>query len=210
MDSGDDISQWPQRSEAAKRLGISVTTLRRYEGKLITPVVDERGENRFNPKDLDALARQLRKRKERRVVKRSGDAPRKSAPAKGPPEPRVSGETTKRAFEMFEKSVPLSRVVIDLEEASETVEWLHERWLTLSGRKPESPPPARTAKPMTRAEWFAAHQVDVTKNGVSPAQVRALPMHLRDQGDEELLRLEEKIDAEKRAWEAAQDGARKG
>jgi len=77
MAAAHDFSTWPRRGEAAKRLGISVATLRRYEGELIHPIKDKNGEHRFDPQELEALAEKLRKRGVRKAAsKQRTDAPR--------------------------------------------------------------------------------------------------------------------------------------
>ena len=54
MAASIDFSASPRREGAAKRLGISVATLRRYEGELLHPMKDGNGHHRFDPEDLRA------------------------------------------------------------------------------------------------------------------------------------------------------------
>ncbi len=49
------------RSEVARRLGRSVTTVRRIEGELLFPEVDERGIYRFDEASVDALGEAVRR-----------------------------------------------------------------------------------------------------------------------------------------------------
>src|SRR5260221_10826888 len=44
------------RAETATRLGVSVATVRRYEGTLLHPVIDDAGAHWFSPKEVTALA----------------------------------------------------------------------------------------------------------------------------------------------------------
>lgn len=45
------------RSQVAKRLGKSIATVRRMEGHELHPTKDERGFNRFDPSEVEAVAR---------------------------------------------------------------------------------------------------------------------------------------------------------
>src|SRR4051812_35685490 len=47
------------RSQVARRLGKSVATVRRIEGILLAPARDRRGVYRFDPADVDDLARDI-------------------------------------------------------------------------------------------------------------------------------------------------------
>ena len=44
------------RKEVAKRLKLSVASIRRLEGNVLFPIVDRNGVHRFDPADVDALA----------------------------------------------------------------------------------------------------------------------------------------------------------
>lgn len=54
---GPDISTWPTRAEAARRVGVNKRTIMRWQkdGDL-EAVIDEQGFFRFNPEDIDELA----------------------------------------------------------------------------------------------------------------------------------------------------------
>jgi DNA-binding transcriptional MerR regulator len=56
-DEGPDISTWPTRAEAARRIGVNKRTIMRWQkdGDL-EAVVDQNGFFRFNPEDIDELA----------------------------------------------------------------------------------------------------------------------------------------------------------
>lgn len=47
------------RTQVARRLGRSLATVRRAEGKTLHPTVDGRGTHRFDPVEVDALAERL-------------------------------------------------------------------------------------------------------------------------------------------------------
>ena len=138
MAAAHDFGTWPRRGAAAKRLGVSVATLRRYEGKRINPIKDKNGDHRFDPEELDALAKQLQKRKTRKPPTAPkalrNKAPPRDPPRDVPPEPRVSGAVTKRAFEMFEQNYSRARVAIELGETVENVNWLYDQYRDMSGR----------------------------------------------------------------------------
>jgi hypothetical protein len=72
----------------------SVATLRRYEGKLITPIKDKNGDHRFDPQELAALAEKLRKRNVRKAAKKPGPSapPTAAAPPVRDPVARHVGQ----------------------------------------------------------------------------------------------------------------------
>jgi DNA-binding transcriptional MerR regulator len=203
MAAEHDISTWPRRGEAAKRLGISVATLRRYEGKLIIPIKDKNGEHRFDPQELEALAARLKKRGVRKAAAQARtDAPR-PAPSRDvpPPESRVSGVNTKRAFEMFEQNYSRARVVIELGESVENVDWLNERYLVMSG-KMNAEAAQRLVRGVgvptapTREERPAAREI-------SDAEILAAPIALLDETDRARRKWIGQINARKQRYEEA-------
>ena len=196
MAAAHDFSTWPRRGEAAKRLGISVATLRRYEGKLIHPIKDKNGEHRFDPQELDALAEKLRKRGVRKAAsKQRTDAPRPAPSRDAPPEPRVSGATTKRAFEMFEQKYSRARVTIELGEPIENVNWLHENYLAMSGKAVA--PAAQRAAGGGAVAAVTPRREEYVVRSIDENELRSRPRRLLNDMDLDLLQWIEKDDAER-------------
>jgi hypothetical protein len=199
-----DFSTWPRRSEAAKALGISVATLRRYEDKLITPIKDKNGEHRFDPGELAALAATLRKRTARKAAKklRPVAPPARPAPSgrAAIPAARVSGPATKRAFEMFEKGESRARVTMEIEETVENVNWLYEQWLAMSGR--QSARPVESAGGGARpSSALAPQRPPKEPHWTSPEDILARPRETWTESDCEMIRVLEEIDERKRRFE---------
>jgi DNA-binding transcriptional MerR regulator len=107
------------RSEAAARLGVSVATVRRYEGTLLHPHVDKDGTHRFDAKEVTALAAS----RANQAIDRG--AIRNAKPAT---EPRTRGEIAALVFERFEQRQSHAEVVIGLHIEPETVRELFDQW----------------------------------------------------------------------------------
>lgn len=198
MAAEHDFRTWPRREEAAKQLGISVATLRRYERKLLNPIKDGNGHHRFDPQELRAVGPEIAKRRKRKVAspKPPKDPPRPAGPVHDtePPQTRVSGEVTKRAFEMFEQGHSRLRVVMELREPVENVDWLWEKYLEFSGKKAAEParrsldgasPPSSPAPP---------------QGSTLPRRVSHAPLPC----DVEAERWAREIDQRKAEWERTQ------
>ena len=93
---------------AARRLGVSVATIRRYEGSRLHPRQGEDGVWRFNPEEVDALA----------------DQPRSHRSA-----PRDEGQAAARAFFLFGRGRDLREIVIDTKLHPRVVRELYAEWL---------------------------------------------------------------------------------
>lgn len=109
------------RGQVAARLGISVSTVRRYEGDKLHPTLDEHDVRWFDEKEVATLAATLA----------NGDGIKRSASASSgarAPESRTAGEIAALAFERFEQRQSLSEIVIGLRVEPERVRALFEQW----------------------------------------------------------------------------------
>src|SRR5206468_1082722 len=105
------------RGAVAKRLGVSIATVRRYEQTQLTPITDGKGERRFDPVEVEALVEKRKHGVKRRGGRRArANATRPVTKATTPHQPRVSGAIAKRAFELFEEGATPAKVVMDLGE----------------------------------------------------------------------------------------------
>ena len=89
----DDSQARLSRADVAQRLGVSVASVRRYEGSLLHPTVDKSGAHWFSIKEVTALA-----------AARANEALDRGAirNAKPAAEPRTRGELAALVFERFE------------------------------------------------------------------------------------------------------------
>jgi hypothetical protein len=62
MANGNESKKLLKRSEVAKRLGVSVSTLRRREGELLKPIVGADGVHLFDEEEVRAVSITLRRR----------------------------------------------------------------------------------------------------------------------------------------------------
>lgn len=99
-----------RRTEAARLLGVSKSTLRRMEGTALTPVVGPQNAHLFQEEEVRAI-----------VVTRRAHA---GTPAN-------SGDIAADAFALFDANVDVVDVVKQLRVAPDTIESLHERWARL-------------------------------------------------------------------------------
>ncbi|HVW25472.1 MAG TPA: hypothetical protein VHC69_08875 [Polyangiaceae bacterium] len=104
-----------KRSEAAKLLGMSVSTLRRREGDLIRPVVDANGVHRFAESELRAVMVTIRHRET--VARLGSDA----------------GDIAADVFTLLDEGAHPAEIVKQLREAPETIMALHEQWARMRG-----------------------------------------------------------------------------
>lgn len=100
------------RTQAARLLGVSKSTLRRMEGQRLTPVVGPKNVHLFHEEQVQSLI-----------------VTRRSAPGSS----RVTGDNAADAFELFDDSVHPVDVVKRLRIEPEVVEALHERWCRMRG-----------------------------------------------------------------------------
>jgi transcriptional regulator with XRE-family HTH domain len=124
------------RTEVAKRLGVSTSTVRRYEGGRLHPVKDAAGAWTFDPAEVAALAAEL-------VSDPAHTPGARGVPQEAPPElPR--GELAARVFERLEQRQTLAEIVIGLRVAPELVRALYHEWLVglTEGELQQQPEPA--------------------------------------------------------------------
>ncbi len=111
------------RADVAARLGVSTSTVRRYEGDLLHPQKGPDGVNRFDPQEVAALAMTLlgqRPVKPKAKGARNGDKPRMLA--------RTPGDVAAEVFERLEQRQSLAEIVIGVRVAPEVVRDLHREW----------------------------------------------------------------------------------
>lgn len=111
------------RAEVAARLGVSTSTVRRYEGELLHPDKGADGINRFDPAEVAALAMTLLGQKSPKASSkqtRNVDKPRTA--------PRTPGDIAAEVFERLEQRQSLAEIVIGVRVAPDLVRELHREW----------------------------------------------------------------------------------
>lgn len=101
-----------RRSEAAKLLGVSKSTLRRMEGEVLTPVVGPKNVRLFHEEEIRSVV----------VTRRAGVDAR-----------RGDGEVAAAAFAAFDGDAHPVDVVKQLQLDPDVVEALHARWAKMRG-----------------------------------------------------------------------------
>lgn len=116
---GPDISTWLTRLQVSDLIGVSINTIKSWEGQYLHPrmrpgTAAERGRMVYvyDPHEVASLPNNLRRRA---AVRDNPD------------------ELASVAFEMFERGCRLRDLVIKLRKRPEVIEELHERWLTMGG-----------------------------------------------------------------------------
>lgn len=118
-----DVDRLLTRAEVAARLGVSPSTVRRYEGKQLHPRKGADGVNRFDPDDVAALAMKL-----------MGEKPPKSTlkvarhGARPPGAARTPGDIAAEVFARLEQRQSLAEIVIGVRVAPDVVRELHREW----------------------------------------------------------------------------------
>jgi DNA-binding transcriptional MerR regulator len=108
------------RDDVAKRLGVSISTVRRLEDTRLHPAVDDKSVRRFKASDVERLARELQgeqrsPRNAQQAVVRAAEIPK--------------GELAALVFERLEQRHSLSEIVIALRVPPEDVRELYHTWL---------------------------------------------------------------------------------
>lgn len=108
------------RDDVAKRLGVSISTVRRLEGSRLNPLIDEKSVRRFNASDVERVAKELEAeqrppRNAQQAVVRAAEMPK--------------GELAALVFEKLEQRHSLSEIVIALRVPPEDVRELYHTWL---------------------------------------------------------------------------------
>ena len=98
------------RSQAAERLGTSVASIRRMEGKTLNPTKGPDGVYRFDPAEVDGL---------------TADS---AAPSPARLRRSDAGELAAQAFVLFDNRLTPRQVVIELRQPPEVIEKLHRQW----------------------------------------------------------------------------------
>lgn len=108
------------RDDVAKRLGVSISTVRRLEGTRLHPSIDDKSVRRFKASDVERLAKELEAeqrspRNAQQAVVRAAEMPK--------------GELAALVFERLEQRHSLSEIVIALRVPPEDVRELYHTWL---------------------------------------------------------------------------------
>lgn len=101
------------RRQVARRLGLSLSTVRRMEGGELTPIIDERGVRYFEATEIQAVFIRVRRRK--------------------PNSEHADGTLAAAAFRLFQSGADVVAVVKELREAPERIEALFAHWARLRG-----------------------------------------------------------------------------
>jgi len=108
------------RDDAAKRLGVSISTVRRLEGSRLHPLIDDKSVRRFKASDVERLAKELEA--EQRSTRNAQQAVVRAAEMS-------KGELAALVFEKLEQRHSLSEIVIALRVPPEDVRDLYHTWL---------------------------------------------------------------------------------
>jgi DNA-binding transcriptional MerR regulator len=108
------------RDEVAKRLGVSISTVRRLEGARLHPLIDDKSVRRFKASDVERLAKELEA--EQRSPRNAQQAVVRAAEMS-------KGELAALVFEKLEQRRSLSEIVIALRVPPEDMRDLYHTWL---------------------------------------------------------------------------------
>jgi hypothetical protein len=100
------------RGEVARRLGLSLSTVRRMEGVQLKPIVGERGVRYFEETEIQAVLVRVRR-------------------TRVPVDEGANGALAAAAFTLFRKGADVIAVVTELREPPERIEGLFEHWKRL-------------------------------------------------------------------------------
>ncbi len=107
------------RDDVAKRLDISISTVRRFEGTRLHPTIDANSVRRFKASDVERLAKELEAER----------SPRNAKQAVVNAAHLSKGELAALVFERLEQRHSLSEIVIALRIPPEDVRDLYHTWL---------------------------------------------------------------------------------
>lgn len=126
------------RDDVAKRLGVSISTVRRLEGTRLHPSIDSNSVRRFKASDVERLAKELQA--EQRSPRNAQQAVVRAAEMS-------KGELAALVFEKLEQRHSLSEIVIALRVPPEDVRELYHTWLVgLWAGELQRPEPALPAR----------------------------------------------------------------
>lgn len=108
------------RDDVAKRLGVSISTVRRLEGTRLHPLIDDKSVRRFKASDVERVAKELEA--EQRSPRNAQQAVVRAAEMS-------KGELAALVFERLEQRHSLSEIVIALRVPPEDVRELYHTWL---------------------------------------------------------------------------------
>jgi hypothetical protein len=120
---GAEAAKLLTRTETAKRLGVSTSTVRRFEGDKLHPIRGTDGVNRFDAKAVAELATSL-------LNDNGGTPPRKPRRNAAPAHEvkRTDGEIAAEVFERLEQRQSLAEIVIGVRVPPDLVRELHRQW----------------------------------------------------------------------------------
>jgi hypothetical protein len=158
---GDDALRMAAltRDDVAKRLRVSISTVRRLEGTRLHPSIDGNSVRRFKASDVERLAKELEA--EQRSPRNAQQAVVRAAEMS-------KGELAALVFEKLEQRHSLSEIVIALRVPPEDVRELYHTWLVglwageLQRKEPALPPrhtdqdAIRRVTPVQLAQLLAA------------------------------------------------------
>src|SRR6185503_9723003 len=136
------------RADVAERLGVSVSTVRRFEGSRLHPVISDKGVRRFKPEDVERLAAAL-------AAEQNTPSRIEKAAVRAAELPK--GELAALVFERLEQRHSLAEIVIALRVPPDEVRELYHSWLVglWAGELQRSEP----ALPMRGTEEDVARRV---------------------------------------------------
>jgi hypothetical protein len=102
------------RGQVARRLGTSLSTVRRMEGEELKPIIGPRGVHYFEETEIQAVFVRVRR-------------------ARMPDNERADGTLAAAAFALFQRGADAVAVVKELRAAPEKIETLLEHWKRLRG-----------------------------------------------------------------------------
>ena len=102
------------RGQVARRLGLSLSTVRRMEGVQLKPIVGERGVRYFEETEIQTVLVRVRR-------------------TRMPDDERAGGALAAAAFTRFRIGADVVAVVTELRESPEKIEKLFEHWKRLRG-----------------------------------------------------------------------------
>jgi hypothetical protein len=111
------------RADVAARLGVSTSTVRRYEGDQLHPQKGPDGVNRFDPQEVAALAMKLLGQK---PAKPKAKGERNTDKLRTPT--RTPGDIAADVFERLEQRQSLAEIVVGVRVTPELVRELHREW----------------------------------------------------------------------------------
>jgi len=114
------------RAQVADRLGISISTVRRYEGSRLHPQIGADSVHWFDASEVAEFAAELAN--EPRMLRRLRNAASGVSNGGAKAAPRSADEVAAQVFERFEQRQTLAEIVIGVRITPERVRELHVQW----------------------------------------------------------------------------------